>query len=143
MHADAELRVDPAPEILEGARRWLEAVRSGAGAEFLAAYLTGSVLTRSFDPKHSHVNVLVVARELPGTVLDALARAMPPQKKRPRYDGLFFTRRQIEKSLDSFPIEWTEILERHLRIDGQDVLSGLEVSRDNLRLQLEHELRAK
>src|SRR5204862_118557 len=87
MHADAELRVDPAPEILEGARRWLEAVRSGAGAEFLAAYLTGSVLTRSFDPKHSHVNVLVVARELPGTVLDALARAMPPQKKRPRYDG--------------------------------------------------------
>src|SRR5215468_11208546 len=143
MHADAELRVEPPAEILGGARRWVEAVRASLGSEFLAAYVTGSVLTRGFDPKHSHVNALVVARELPATVLDAVARAMPVQKKRPRTDGLFFTRRQIEQSLDAFPIEWTEILERHLLIEGEDALAGLAVSRGNLRLQLEHELRAK
>ena len=143
MHADADLRVEPAPGTLEGARRWVETIRGGAGAEFLAAYLTGSVLSHGFDPRHSNVNVLVVARDLPPSTLDTLARALPQQKKRPRYDGLFFTRSQIEKSLDAFPIEWTEILERHLLIAGEDTLAGLQVSRDNLRLQLEHELRAK
>jgi len=143
MHADAQLRIEPAPEILDGARRWLEAARGGLGSEFLAAYLTGSVLTQGFDAEHSHVNVLVVARELPATVLDSVARALPARKKRPFYEALFFTRRQIEKSLDSFPIEWIEILERHLRLDGEDVLTGLTVPRANLRLQLEHELRAK
>ncbi len=83
MHADAQLRIEPAPEILDGARRWLEAARGGLGSEFLAAYLTGSVLTQGFDAQHSHVNVLVVARELPATVLDAVARALPARKKRP------------------------------------------------------------
>jgi hypothetical protein len=143
MHTHAELRIEPAPEILDGARRWVNAVRAPLGTDFLAAYLTGSVLSQGFDPKLSHVNVLAVARELPPETLDALARAIPATKKPPHYDGLFFTRRQIEKSLDVFPIEWLDVLERHLRLEGDDVLSGFEVPRSNLRLQLEHELRAK
>jgi hypothetical protein len=143
MHADAQLRIEPAPEILDVARHWLDAVRGPLGAEFLSAYLSGSVLTQGFDPRHSHLNLLVVARELPAPVLDAVARAMPARKKRPFVEALFFTRRQVVKSLDSFPIEWIEILERHLRLEGEDVLDGLVVSRANLRLQLEHELRAK
>jgi hypothetical protein len=143
MHAHAELRIEPAPEVLEAARHWVAAARSSLGSEFLAAYLTGSVLSQGFDPRHSRVNVLVVARALPAGILDRVARGMPQPRKRPFFDGLFFTRRQIEKSLDTFPIEWLEILERHLRLEGEDVLTGLEVPRANLRLQLEHELRSK
>src|SRR5262249_42313077 len=43
----------------------------------------------------------------------------------------------------SFPIEWTEIQEQHLLIEGHDVLGNLQVPRTYLRLQCEHELRAK
>lgn len=143
IHTRSELRIEPPPEILEGARRWLESIRAALGPEFLAAYLTGSVLTQSFDPRHSHVNVLVIARALPPEALDAVARGMPAPKKPPQFDGLFFTRGQIDESLDVFPIEWIEIFERHLLIEGEDALAGLEVSRANLRLQLEHELRGK
>ena len=53
------------------------------------------------------------------------------------------THRQIEGSLDSFPIEWIDIQERHLLLEGQDVLGNFEVPRTYLRLQCEHELRAK
>src|SRR5512135_2403306 len=98
MHANSELRIEPAPEIREGARRWLESIRGALGPEFLAAYLTGSVLSQSFDPRHSHVNVLIVARALPPEALHAVARVMPAPKKAPHFDGLFFTRRQVEKS---------------------------------------------
>jgi len=101
------------------------------------------VLTRGFDPRRSHVNALVVARALDGPRLEALAKALPAQRKAPHVDPLFITRRQIEASLDSFPIEWVEIQERHLRLEGDDVFSGIEVPRTYLRLQCEHELRGK
>lgn len=143
MLSHGDLRIEPSQEILEASRRWLAAPRAALGHEFLAAYLTGSVLTQGFDTRHSRVNVLVVARSLPSDVLDALAQALDNGRKAPRFDPLFLTRRQIEKSLDSFPIEWLEIQERHLRLEGEDVFGGLDVPRTYLRLQCEHELRGK
>src|SRR5262245_29813514 len=112
MHAAAELRIEPPPGILAGARQWLDPVRTALGSDFLAAYLSGSVLSQGFDPAHSHVNVLVLARELGPETLDRIARAILPARKAPHYEALFFTRRQIEKSLDAFPIEWLDIFER-------------------------------
>jgi hypothetical protein len=139
----SDLRIEPPTEILALARGWLAPVRAALGGDFVAAYLTGSVLTQGFDPRHSHVNLLVVARTLDGEQLEAIARALPRPRKAPQVEPLFLTRGQIERSLDSFPIEWLEIQERHLRLEGDDVFSGLEVARTNLRLQCEHELRGK
>ncbi|MBI5710933.1 MAG: hypothetical protein HZC42_11625 [Candidatus Eisenbacteria bacterium] len=143
MQTQSELRIEPRPEILAAARRWLEPVRACLGHDFVAAYLTGSVLTQGFDPKRSHVNLLVVARALDGGTLKRLADSLPAARRAPQVEPLFLTRRQIEKSLDVFPIEWLEIQERHLRLEGEDVFNGLEVPRTYLRLQCEHELRGK
>ena len=143
MLTHGELRIEPGPEILDATRHWLEPVRAALGPEFLSAYLTGSVLTQGFDPKRSLVNVLVVARSLGIDTLDAVHQAIPTSRKRPDFDPMFLTRTQIEKSLDAFPIEWIEIKERHLLIEGDDIFSALEVPQTHLRLQLEHELRGK
>lgn len=136
-------RIEPSQEILAASRVWIEPLRTAMGSEFLAAYLTGSVLTQGFHPQRSRVNVLLVARHLGGDVLDALALAVPESRRPPHFDPLFMTLPQIQKSLDSFPIEWIEICEAHLLIEGQDVIGNLEVPRTYLRLQCEHELRAK
>jgi len=136
-------RIEPSQEILAASRQWLEGVRVAMGPEFLAAYLTGSVLTQGFELPRSRVNILVVARHLSGEVLDALATAVPESRRPPVFDPLFMTLGQIQKSLDSFPVEWTEIRETHLLIEGQDVIGSLDVPRTYLRLQCEHELRAK
>ena len=143
MNTQSDVRIEPAAEVVALARKWLTPVRTALGSEFVSAYLTGSVLTQGFDPKHSHVNVLVVASSLDGPRLDAVARSLPAQRKPPLIEPLFLTRRQIEGSLDAFPIEWVEIQERHLRLEGDDVFSGLAVPRTYLRLQCEHELRGK
>ncbi len=137
------LRIQPSEEVMVAVRGWLAPVRAAIGPDFLAAYLTGSVLTQGFDPKHSRVNLLVVARTLPPERLDAIAQALPRRKAAPQIEPLFMTRDQIEHSLDSFPIEWLEIRERHLLLEGDDVVAGLEVPGTFLRLQCEHELRAK
>ncbi len=143
MLSPSEVRIEPAAEIVAIATKWLAPVRAALGSEFVSACLTGSVLTQGFDPRHSHINLLVIARSLEAPVLDAVCRAMPRQRKPPLIEPLFLTRRQIESSLDSFPIEWVEIQERHLRLEGDDVLGGLVVPRTYLRLQCEHELRGK
>jgi len=143
MLTHGELRIEPSQELLAAARRWLEPVRAALGPDFLSAYLTGSVLTQGFDLGHSRVNVAVVARALPDAALDAVAKALPAAGKPPRFEPLFLTRSQIEKSLDVFPIEWLEMKERHLLLEGEDVLATVEVPRTWLRHQCEHELRGK
>lgn len=141
MLTHGELRIEPAAEVLEATRQWLEKIRTALGGDLVAAYLTGSVLTQGFDLRHSRVNVLVIARDLDVKALDALRDQLPVTKKPPHFDPLFLTRGQIEKSLDVFPIEWVDIQERHLRIEGEDLFQSLEVPRTYLRLQCEHELR--
>jgi hypothetical protein len=138
-----ELRIEPSPEILQSVRDWLAPVRTALGGDFLTAYLTGSVLTQGFDPRRSRINVLVVARQLDLALLDTLRQAIPATRKPPHFDPLFLSRIQIEKSLDVFPIEWLDVQERHLRIEGEDVFESIEVPRTYLRLQCEHELRGK
>ncbi|MGH7729722.1 MAG: hypothetical protein ACRENJ_00545 [Candidatus Eiseniibacteriota bacterium] len=137
------MTIEPAAVTLAATRAWLAPVRTALGAEFLAAYVHGSALTQGFDERRSRVNVLVVSRSLDLDVLDAIRAALPEDRKPPHVSPLFLTQRQIEKSLDVFPIEWIDIKERHLLIEGQDVLGGYEVPRGNLRLQLEQELREK
>lgn len=140
----SDLRIEPSAEILGAVRQWLSPVRAALSGDFLAAYLTGSVLTQGFDPRKSRINVLVLTRNFGDSDLEALARAMPaPVKKGPQFDPLFMTRRQLEKSLDAFPIEYLEMKERHLLLEGDDLLGAVEVPRTYLRLQLEHELRGK
>lgn len=135
--------IEPAAATLAAVREWLAPVRTALGAEFLAAYLHGSVLTQGFDERRSRVNLLVVSRSLNLDVLDAVRRALPEDKKTPHVSPLFLTQRQIEKSLDVFPIEWIDIKERHLLIEGLDVLGDYEVPRGHLRHQIEQELREK
>ena len=146
MHASPttrELRIEPSRDIQNAARAWLSPVRAALGGEFLAAYLTGSVLTQGFDPRHSRVNLVILARGLEPETLDRVRDAIPSNRKPPLFDPLFLTERQIEQSLDSFPIEWLEIKERHLVLEGEDVIAGIQVPATYLRLQCEHELRAK
>lgn len=138
-----ESRFEPPPATLDAARRWLAPVRAALGAEFLAAYVTGSALTEGFDPARSNLNLLVLVRALPPSALDPLAAAIPPPGRGPHVAPLFLGREQLRDSLDVFPIEWLDLLERHLLLEGEDVLAGVEVPRTYLRLQCEQELRGK
>src|SRR5258707_695485 len=140
--APEDVGAHPPPGIRMGARHCLEPRRGTLDSEFIAAYLTGSVLPDHFDARHSRVNILIVARTLDLDRLEALAAVMPPGAK-PGFEPLFVTRAQVERSLDVFPIEWFDIVERRFRLEGDDVFAGIEIPRQALSMQCEHELRAK
>jgi hypothetical protein len=143
MDTPAATRAHPAPEVRDAVRRWLEPLRTTLGSGFLAGYVTGSALRPGFDAKHSRVNVLVIASSLEPDVLDRIAAAQRDPRQPPHVDPLYMTREQLLASLDVFPIEWLDLIEHHLLVEGEDVLAGLDVPLANLRLQCEHELRSK
>lgn len=68
------------------------------------------------------------------------------KRKLPRwfkYRYIIMSKEDLLNSSDVFPIEYKDILDKYKLIFGEDVLKELTLSDENLRHQLEYELRAK
>jgi predicted nucleotidyltransferase len=100
----------------------------------------GSAATEEYKHKKSDINVLVVLDE------SAIQNLQPAQKKSSKWQKmgvqpLFLTEAYIERSLDSFPIEFMNMKAAYHHVGGRDLLAGLEFDRGDLRLQCERELK--
>lgn len=126
-------------QLLQGFTR---EVRALYGKDLLAVILYGSAVGPDYVPGVSDLNILVALREVGPEQLAKSLKHMPRWRKS-RINPLFLDPRYIESSLDAFPIEFLEMKEQHRLLWGEDLLRGLEVPRENLRLQCEQELRGK
>ncbi len=125
---------------LETLVRKLEAV---LGANLNSVILYGSAAAGDHSGRRSDYNVLVVAGTLGSDVLAALAPVARAWKRAGNPPPLLFTRERLQRSADVFPIELLDMRDCHRVLHGEDVLATVEVSRENLRLEIEHELKGK
>lgn len=105
--------------------------------------LYGSAAAGDHVEKRSDYNVLVVTENLGLTELKALAKPSIAWTKAGNPAPLLFTLDRLKKSADVFPIEILDIKQSHKVLYGEDIVEEIEISRDNLRLELEHELKGK
>lgn len=110
------------------------------GNHVVSLIVYGSATTEEYVHKKSDVNVLVVLDE------EGIQNLRPVHKKISgwRKNGLqplFLTDTYIERSLDSFPIEFLNMKSAYHLLWGKDVLQSLEFDRRDLRLQCERELK--
>jgi hypothetical protein len=102
---------------------WVDGVTQALGTDCLAIVLTGP-LTRG-DDAYSHrtpVDLVVVLTEVDvGRVV--------------------LTRIDLNRSTDVFPTRFLSLQQHHLLLHGVDVLNGLAIARDHLRLRCEQELK--
>ncbi|MGH7598308.1 MAG: hypothetical protein ACREOI_18285 [bacterium] len=113
------------------------------GRELEAIILYGSAARGEYMPGRSDLNFLVMLT-VPG--LAKLREGVEiTEKWRPAGIAvpLALTRDYIQASLDSFPIEFLDMKLHHRVVFGHDALADLEISPQNLRLQLERELKGK
>jgi len=101
----------------------------------------GSFLKPTFTPGTSDVNVLVVVREGHEAALRALGRDGRRLMRRHRVTPLVLTHDEFVTSADVFPMEYLDIVDTHRVLLGTDVTVDLSISRDNLRHEIEHQLR--
>ena len=134
------------PSLIPTLRNLIKDTRTSAektGSTLRCSILFGSVIGKSFIPKKSDVNVLVVFNQVDTPLLKELRgvfrKYLPTLKAFP----VVIDEEYIRDSADVFPMEFLEWKERHILIYGENLLSGMEVSSENLRHEIEENLRGK
>ncbi|MBI3951315.1 MAG: nucleotidyltransferase domain-containing protein [Acidobacteria bacterium] len=109
----------------------------------VSVVLYGSAVTGEHKEGRSDYNVLVVLNHITPSEL----RAAHPVAEQWQKDGnplpLYFTREEMLRAPDVFPIEFIDMSRAHQVWYGSDPFEGLQIPRYNLRHQLEYELRGK
>jgi predicted nucleotidyltransferase len=125
------------------ARRGVAAAERVLGGKLLGATLYGSVATGEFHASVSDVNVAFVLSSLGAEELEALRGVRGTWTRDRILRPLLLSERSLSRSLDTFPLEYLLIRERHEPLAGRDYFADLAVERGNLRLQVERVLRAQ
>lgn len=118
-----------------------EELKNACGNNLKSVVLYGSAAAGDHAGKRSDYNILVVAGELGKDALKAFSKTAKAWAKAGNPAPLLFTVDRLNKSADVFPVELLDIKECHKILYGNDPVSDLEICTDNLRLQIEHELR--
>lgn len=113
------------------------------GDDLISIILYGSAARGEYIPKKSDINFLVI---LSDDGIERFPEALDTVKKwekRKVSIPLLLTEKYIENSLDSFPIEFLNLSSHYKVIFGKDVFDGIKLDRNDLRLQVERELKGK
>ena len=126
----------------EDIQKFLAALKQDAGANLECVILYGSAANGEFHSEFSNVNLLCVLRDTSLASLQAIGKTVRSWiRKQPA--PLIVTRAELERSTDVFSIELLDMKQHHLLLFGDDVVSGLDISMSQHRVQVEYELREK
>jgi hypothetical protein len=120
-----------------------EDYRKVFGKDLVSLILYGSAAGGHYVKGKSDINLLVVVtKEGINRLEDSLAIVKQWKKNRVAVP-LVMTKAFIESSLDCYPIEFLNMKNSHILIHGEDVLEQLKFKPEDLRLQIEKELKGK
>jgi hypothetical protein len=123
--------------------KMLAELRAHLGDQLVSAVLYGSAAAGDHSGKRSDINLLVVVRELQVPQLRLLSKALVPWVKQGHSEPLLLAEGSLAEMTDVFPLEILDMQENHRPLYGPDPLQGLAVKTEDLRMELEHELRGK
>ncbi len=118
-------------------------LRAAYGAHLSSVVLYGSAAAGEHVPKKSDYNVLVLLDRLDTAGLagaSAVARAWRDAGNPP---PMTMTVDEWLRSADVFPMEYSDILQRHRVLHGTAPFTGITISPEYLRLQLEQQVMGK
>ncbi|PJA14866.1 MAG: hypothetical protein COX65_04945 [Elusimicrobia bacterium CG_4_10_14_0_2_um_filter_56_8] len=124
------------PEILT------EELKTISGENLCSVVLYGSAVAGD-SVKTSDYNVLVVLKQVDAGGLLALTGLCSRWDKDGNPAPLVFARETMLRSADVFPVEFSDIMQTHKTLYGEDPFTGMEIDAAHLRLELEHELKSK
>lgn len=105
--------------------------------------LYGSAARGEYIPGKSDINFLIVLTPAGIGNLRAAIELTEKWRRQNVAVPLVLTRAYIDNSLDTFPIEFLSMREHHKVVFGEDPLGSLHISKANLRLQIEREIKGK
>jgi hypothetical protein len=113
------------------------------GDALVSMILYGSAAGRDYIPGRSDINFMIVLTEEGIKDLERSFSMVKKWRKRNVAIPLFLTEKYIETSTDVFPVEYLNFQRRYIPVYGKDVLKGLSIKRELIRLQAEREIKGK
>ena len=123
--------------------RFAGRLEAALGVNLVAAVLYGSAARGTYVKGRSDCNVLIVVRDASTAGLRPVADAVSDWTKAGEPPPLIFSEAEWRASADVFPIEIEDMREAHRLLRGRDVFEGLATRREDLRQELEREVRGK
>jgi len=103
----------------------------------------GSAARDDFDPRHSTVNLAVVAAPLGFTQVGQVAQWLTQWRAEGFAAPLLLSTTDLARSLDVFPLEFLDIQAYHRVLAGADLFTGLDLPADAVRRECEREAKGK
>jgi hypothetical protein len=113
------------------------------GRNIHSFHIVGSAVIPDYNEKLSDINSVVVLHDMDLRFIEFLAPLGGKYGKKRIAAPLVMTPGYIKDSLDAFPVEFLDFKLLHQTLYGEDLFTGLELDRTNLRLQCEREIKTK
>jgi hypothetical protein len=117
-----------------------EGVRGALAGRLMSLVVFGAAARRGTADA---VDTLVICDRVDSGVLTTLAAAVRPWLKDGHPAPLVFSQSEWTDSADAFAIEFSDLKAHHRVLAGRDPWAGVTISDEDVRRQLEHELRGK
>lgn len=125
----------------EPLRGFLRSVKQRQALTPQAMLVYGSAARGEFLPGYSNVNLLILLEQVTQPVLQAWAGLGKPWDSEKIIAPLLLTQEDLRKSSDVFPLEFLNIRDHHVLLQGTDPFTDLPVNAARLLFQCEQELR--
>lgn len=112
------------------------------GDKLYSFILFGSAAGRNFIAGKSDINTLIILEEMSVSDLEVIMEIWQKYGKKGLAAPLLFERGHVATSLDTFPIEFSDMKERHILLHGSDPLETAKIEDRNLRYQCEREFKS-
>jgi predicted nucleotidyltransferase len=112
------------------------------GENLSSVILFGSAAKGEYFEGKSDINILIILQNVRVVDLTVVMEIGKKFSKRRLAIPFIFEQEHIETSLDTFPIEFSDMRKRHILLHGNDPLISAEIEKTNLRYQCERELKS-
>jgi len=104
--------------------------------------LFGSAAGKNFIEGKSDINTMIILTEMVISDLEVIMETWEKYGRKGLAAPLIFERGHVASSLDTFPIEFSDMKQRHILLHGEDPLANAVIERKNLRYQCEREFKS-
>lgn len=119
----------------------LNTIQNSFKDNLLSVMLYGSILTDSYTPGISDINILIILENVKVQQLENFTKSSYKLIRKHKITPLILSRNEFINSADVFPLEYFDIKEKNRVIYGEDETKNLKITDTNLRHQIESGLR--
>ena len=121
-------------------RKYLKQLRQHREAQLEGVILYGSLVRGEYVEGHSNINLLLIWKDYSLELFQHCAQLTETWQKHGIVPPLLLTEEELRQSVEYFPLEYGEIKENHVLLEGRDPFQTLHINDQYLSLQCQQEL---